>query len=449
MPDRKATIFVALALVLAAAYLAIASMPSAAERAARVARDDARKAGFKLDLSGFALSPEDAAHAATITNAAGAMLANGRLHDLAMSGVLGRLRARDAAIHADDPRLDDALRAVLDDHPIRLAMTVDERVTGSPLGSGPFGSGRLAQDSLHGLTLLDIQFFARAGRALRESRPDDAWTNLLAGNALVARFEPRPSAQFYLVRAMLMEVVFREAGELLRAHPWSDPQLAALERLWSETGFLRGLDEVPMYDCAEVLNASDRLRANIRSRRWFGRMLTRSFDQLANGMEAAWNELGGSLERRSALQEFARHMVPTNELLAFRYYSDRAAELRQVSASPDWRAMRQFSSVTNRTAVLFSNALVNRWPDRRIDEWNQGPKFAFSNVAVAESRRRLLLAILAVERAKLRLGRLPATLAEAGDVLPDFMTGEPFAYRPESDGTYQLDTAGESGAASD
>jgi hypothetical protein len=445
MPDRKAAIFIALVLVLAAAYLAIASMPSVAERAARVARDDARKAGFKLDLAGFALSPEDAAHAATITNAAGALVAN----RMPQAAVLEWIPARDAFLHADDPRLDDALRAVLEDRPIRLPITVDERVTPPPLGRGPFSSGRPAQESLQGLTALDTVFFDRARRALRESRPDDAWTNLLAGNALVARFEPRPSAQFYLVRAMLMEVAFRETSELLRAHPWSDPQLAALERLWSETGFLRGLDEVPMYDCAEVLNASDRLRANIRSRRWFGRMLTRSFDQLANSMEAAWNELGSSLKRRSALLEFARHMAPTNELHAIQYYRERAAELREVSASPDWRAMRQFPSVTNRTAVLFLNAMVNRWPDRRIDEWNQGFEFAFSKVAVAESRRRLLLAILAVERAKLRLGRLPATLAEAGDVPPDFMTGEPFAYRPESDGTYQLDTAGESGAASD
>lgn len=60
----------------------------------------------------------------------------------------------------------------------------------------------------------------------------------------------------------------------------------------------------------------------------------------------------------------------------------------------------------------------------------------------AEARRRILLAAIAVERARLRLGHLPATLDEAGTVLPDFMDGEPLRYHAYDDQTYSIRSVG-------
>jgi hypothetical protein len=132
------------------------------------------------------------------------------------------------------------------------------------------------------------------------------------------------------------------------------------------------------------------------------------------------------------------------------FYRDRELELRHAVEAPTWIAMRQLPGVTNPIPFMSTNhsrfqALMNM---RELGTAMQkGRAGLLGRAAEAESRRRIIITALALERYHGKYGAYPQALAalapEFVKTVPvDFMDGQPLRYRLTDDGHFVLYSVG-------
>jgi hypothetical protein len=392
---------------------------------ARVARTRAMEAGIKLHIADFALHGAEAARAAVITNAVSALTpANFQV------GSSNRLLPESlASPQSLSSRLEAARRAVLEDAPIRF-------------GRGPgnsFGIYAASEREAPRITLLADAFASGASKAFREGRTNDALADALALNALAARLDAGPWADLHMDRATLVDRAFLAVRDVLQAGAPSDTWLAELERLWRGTSLFRGLEEVPMYECALLLERNRSITDSVRDAHSTVPALARMASQMPSKPGAALSAFRASQQWSETDLRRVRENAPQEVVWRLRHYAPRITDLRNAVAQPDWPSLRQFPGMHSMMNLRFE-------PEGMLQECRpaRDPSitYAISTLAKAEAQRRVLLAAIAVERTRLRLGQLPATLAEIGELPPDFMDGKPLRYRTHEGGTYRIHSVG-------
>lgn len=395
---------------------------------ARLAETRARESGIKLHIADFALHGAEAARAAVITNALSALISGdsqaGSSNQSLQPGSL-------APPQSLSSRLDAARRAILEDAPIRFGR--------APVDGFQSGINAAPERDAPRITLLGDAFAGGASKALREGRTNDARADVLVLNALAARLDAGPWADLHMDRATLLDQAFLIAGDALRAGVSTEPWLAELERLWRGTSLFRGLEEVPMYECALLLENRRRITDSIRASHATAPALALMVSQMPAKAGAAWSAFRSSQQWSETDLKQVREYAPQEVAWRLRHYAPRITDLRNAIAQPDWPSLRQFPGMHSMMNLRFE-------PEGMLQEYRpaRDPSitYAISTLAQAEARRRVFLAAIAVERARLRLGRLPATLAEAGEVPTDFMDGKPLRYRAHDDGTYHIRSVG-------
>lgn len=446
MRDRKLVIFIALLLALVAGFVFTESRPSSAALAAAATREEARRQGFKLDPAEFdALSSEDVARAAAFA------AARTRLQNQPSYGdrewhleTQDWNNSPDARLLTDD-HVGAMMRVILEDRPLRFAPARGNTPWATLGGIYVNAWGEWTDGML--LKTLAKTFAARTYVALNDRRHDEAWTNLLALNALAARYRPGPFAGAHHVATRLVQAAFRLDSEALRMHPWSDSRLEELERIWRSARVLDGLDEVPMGTGANLVSITAAARDASRT----GNSATPSdmFEMTMNSSGSLPRSLRAMLDGYTMRRDFARRISYLNESELIRFHRQRIELFRSALRCATWRDMSAMAALTkpprpDLTSNFMSPPLLGLGsPDRSLATLTYDDTVEpFTARIEAETRRRILLVALAVERARLRLGHIPGTLAGAGDVPDDFMNGEPLHYRPEADGTYKIYSVG-------
>jgi len=458
------------AVVIVCIFLLVRS-DSAEEKAVAETKRALRKEGFKTDLSefNFSTSAESRARAAALTNAYGGLGRGsgdyGRRFTVWQGGPdLMAAVGSNAALVAwkpdgwtapDDfaawdqarpntPSSEDhwaTVREMLNDHRGDLDAACQAALSG-PIRFELAASNGMAMLLRHAAPLRGLaqMLASRAVLELHDGNKEQAWTNLLAASRVVTAWEIEPVEVSQSVRFACAGISFNAAWQVLQAGGWTDSQLARLQREWESVDFFKTLPETAAFSRASA-SAACQLE---RQQPLPGPGVT-----LNEIFRAPQGALAG-LNYRWTQIRYRHHGSYEDEKALLLYYRDREVELRAAVPAKTWSEMRQLPGVTN--AVPFQSKYSSRMStmlgSRQIGlRLQRGAAGILGRAADAESRRRLIITAVALERYHGRHGSYPKTLA---DLVPyflkdntiDFMDGQPLRYRLTDDGHFVLYSVG-------
>jgi hypothetical protein len=301
---------------------------------------------------------------------------------------------------------------------------------------------------------------ARALLKLHELDQAGAWTNLLALTRLVAEWRPQPFARFYTWRDRNLRVAYGATWQALQAGGWNDAQLAVLQREWESADVRSGLPEMAAFS---------RAYADVFFR--YG-LPVLAHSQLSLGLldfknpGLAWERLQGGL----ADMRYRLYGQYADEEVLLRLLRDCEKDYERAEACSTWKQIRDLPGIGSWTAgasnLLPRIVLGRQGYQRFVTIMSLKPvcDFAFEpavsgpapapsrlgRVANWETRRRLLVTAIALERHRLRRGSYPESLdLLVPDLLSssplDFMDGKPLRYRCTEDGHFLLYSIGVDG----
>jgi len=442
--------------VLALIGVWLLSRPSPALRELDETRRALRREGFKLDLRefDFALSPELSRRAASLARTTRAELTN-RLHpDPIMGGMrdfpplltpIGNKAAvatwkLDTLKSYRGEALWPDLRDGLEESKARLEEARQAALSG-PIRFEPIGS-RLPNPLLPylaDLKNLATTFGVSTVLALHDGKQEVAWTNLLAVTCLATAYSPEPIEVSQLVRFGCVGIAFDATWSALQAPGWMDAQLAALQGRWEALELWSGLPETAAYSRA---NMAGLFQLERREPIFEGM----AFSEVVRHPRDGWGAVGRYWSR----SKYRHRGSYEDEKAVLLYYRDRERELGRAVQVGTWAEMRQFPGVTNFVPFVCTNSsrALMMMNTRQLALSAQGRGVGLlGRAAEAETRRRLVVTALALERYRGRHGRYPDRLTalapefvKASPV--DFMDGQALRYRLTEGGHFLLYSVG-------
>jgi len=292
---------------------------------------------------------------------------------------------------------------------------------------------------LAGIKTLEQAFGLHTVLALHDENHAAAWTNLLAATRLVTAWQVEPTDISHLVQFAATTIVFETTWQALQARDWSDEQLRQLQDEWESLDLFKGLPETAAFSRAGAVAACELQRKESATGGMKLMEMLRFPRATFDAFKYHWQQ-----------RDYRNHGVFEDEQNLLLYYRDREVEMRHAIRAASWMEMRTLPGVTNH--IAFSS----KHPSRVVSMLNlkhltltyQGFGQSFlSRAAEAETRRRILVTAIALERYRNRTGRYPATLA---DLVPtglpkeprDFMDGQPLRYRATEDAHFILYSVG-------
>jgi hypothetical protein len=447
----KIGLLVVASLLVLAALAGTASRKHSAQANLDRTRLALRQQGFKLELAefNFAVSVQDSARAFALDEAGAAC----RLPLAEAIDFLPPVGTNAALVMWNQPTLVaescadlwPGLRAQLDqpmlEHACVAALSGPYRSrVATPLGGIEQVGGNACR--------LPCPLAARTLLALHEHDQARAWTNLLALTKLVAGWHPLPFEQdvLYWHNVNLVRA-FGITWQALQARTLTEPQLATLQRGWESADFRSGLPEVAALARAEIESEY----------RWQAiRVLPFRFTHMPSPRYGWWR-LTEAWHRRRMLQD---------EEALLQLFRRCEEDYRRVQACSTWREIRTMPGLRTPppgianlrpSATNLVPSATNPMNRRSIALSSVYARYRFAfeplmpgslwRMADSESKRRLLIAALALERYCLRHGSYPESLdALTPELLPsrplDFMDGAPLRYRHTQDGRFVLYSTG-------
>ena len=284
--------------------------------------------------------------------------------------------------------------------------------------SGPYGFDLNASRGLY-MPLRHVadlkrftQMFAGAAMvALRDGEQDAAWTNLLAATRMVTAWQIEPAAVSQDVRLVCLETAYDATWQALQSTNWRDAQLAQLQHEWESLDVFQPLPDVVAFYGAGCI---------------------------------------------AALHQGIHVPVGDAEKNLLIFYHDREVEMRRAVQSQSWAQMRLGPDITNIFFLFPPRGKIPQALEIRMNLFRMNTGMASGGVSLAgrtseaETRRRLLITAIALERYRLRHGGYPKTLdALAPDFVKtvplDFMNGQPFHYSVDGGGHFLLYSVGLNG----
>jgi hypothetical protein len=326
---------------------------------------------------------------------------------------------------AEQERLEEARQAAVSG-PIRF----------EPLGGlGPSALLPYLAD----LRQLATSFAADMLLALRAGAKTSAWTNLLASTCLVTAYQPEPIDVSQMVRMACATTAYETLWNGLQSHDWTEAQLAELQSRWEAVDFWSRLPDTVAFARASLAATFEMDRQQP-----VGPAL--SPQQMLNSPKNGWSALVNYWQdlqyRHSGSYEDEKTLLMD--------YKDREVEMRNAIKAATWAEMKQMPAATNmfsfrarrngRAVAMLSMRAMS------IARMGQGGGL-LDRAAEAESRRRLIVTALALERYRLKHGNYPSELqALVPEFLKsppiDFMDGKPLRYRVGDDGHFVLYSVG-------
>jgi hypothetical protein len=290
---------------------------------------------------------------------------------------------------------------------------------------------------------LELALGDRTILAIHDGEFPTAWTNLMAATRIVTAYEPEPVEISELVRFANTKLAFNAIWQALQSNGWTDDKLARLQQEWEMVDFFKELPETVSFKRASsaLMCESERQRPLLDDV-----SLNDFIKENLKHPQYIWPTVNQLIQRLKYVRR-GSYEDETNLLL---FYRDRESELKADVAMPTWQQMRLLPGVTNH--IFFQSkhrsrvqAMLNL---RELSTAFQKGQVGFlGRAAEAETRRRILLTALTLERYRLKHGAYPQTLdslapAFLKSVPVDFMDGQPLRYRLRNDGHFLLYSIG-------
>jgi hypothetical protein len=326
--------------------------------------------------------------------------------------------------------------------------------SGSPLDAacqaalaGPIRFNLTASQGIHmllphlsALKQIEQALGNRAVLELRDGNRDAAWTNLLAATRTATAYAPDLAEVSHLVRFACAAIAAQVTWQVLQAGDWPDARLVRLQQEWMAVDFFHDLPETMAFTRAGVVQACRDERQQPVSRP------TIMLRELFRSPRSVWQSFQYYRQR----VQYRHHGTFEDEKALLLHYRDRELQLRQAVQLPTWSLMRQLPGVTNPPVFKskHSSALQMQMNSRQmmLGMRSEGSGL-LGRAAEAETRRRLVITAIALERFRGRHGSYPKAL---DDLVPnflstaavDFMDGQPLRYRLTDDGHFVLYSVG-------
>ncbi len=300
--------------------------------------------------------------------------------------------------------------------------------------------GGLLLPHLSVVTTLSEAFAARAILELHDGYKDAAWTNLMAVTRLATAWHPEPAEASQFVRCECEKTALDAGWQVLQAGEWDDERLAKLQREWESVDFLKGLPEIATLSRCRMVAQCQFYRQTLP-----GPLR----DYLQGALEDPLNTWAALTEYGRNAQ-YARTGGYQDEIALLLYFRERELELRRAVQCSTWSEMRQLPGITNSVPFQgqrFSPVQAAMSLRQMIFPFQERGAGLAALTAVAESRRRLIIAALALERFHGRHGAYPKSLHELvpeflNDRPIDFMDGKPLRYFLTDRGRFVLYSTG-------
>ena len=278
------------------------------------------------------------------------------------------------------------------------------------------------------------QWLAAANtHALHERQLGPAVAHLTASGHLLAWHNEEFSIVGQMIRVAIGGMALHSTWATVQAPGVTEAQLAGLQTQWQGLVILPALARAMEFERAGIGQLITEVRAGRESVASAFGMGTGSGagEKFANQVVGlAWRAFGAEAD----------------ELFYLRFMQGQIDALRKLARLRSWAAAQPDLAANSAQLTVFET-----WQGKLLMLSQSGlPNFnkAFQNALRYETRRELTIAALAVERHRLRHGRLPAALA---DLVPtfvpavpvDWMDGKPLRYRLNADGTFTLWSIGE------
>ena len=423
---------------LVAASIWLYSGNDARDKADRTRRELKRQ-GFKLQLSDFRFdkSSDLRARAAEITAAAEACRSFGRRDMLMLARCVGSnalipIAQQNFPHPADSPDPWVELRTRLNEQAVMLDRAaialLSGRIQFEPV---PAATGELLFPNLPDMRAFAFALALRTLIELHDNNHLEAWTNLLAVTRLAACWNSGPAELSHLVRILCLVQAQRVTWEALQCGGWNESELANLQTLWEQADFLSHLPETVAFTRANVVFLCEHQRETPVGP---GIPLSRIAMEFIDSPARAWSDFtSGSRE-----ENYRRKGLYEDETKLLLFLRDQEIRVSSAITASTWKVMSTLPGSTQVAAAPEFNerqlALLT-YPPRSTAY----PRPSLSGrVAEAESRRRILVTALALERFRLRENHYPDSLASlvpryASSVPADFIDGQPLRYQRTED----------------
>jgi hypothetical protein len=298
------------------------------------------------------------------------------------------------------------------------------------------GNGMLLPH-LAGLKQLSQRFGKYCLLELHNGHPKEAWTNLFASIRLVTAWKPEPTEVSNLVWFMLMKLAFDNVWQALQAPVWTGQQLERFQQEFEKVRFFADLSEIPAFTRACMA-------ASYQQERQQPIQSGISAQQAIRDPKGTWNQAGDYLSRL----KYRDHGSLEDEEAALLHYRNRELEYKRAVQCTNWLEMRRLPGVTNTIPFQsgHSSSVQSMINMRQLALRLQGLPLLVA-AAEAETRRRIVVAAIALERFHLSRGAYPKTLEELTPIFLkgraiDFIDGQPLRYDRTQDGHFVLYSVG-------
>jgi len=294
---------------------------------------------------------------------------------------------------------------------------------------------------LMNLRSVAIALSLRAVLELHQDNLPGAWTNLNALTRLATAWDTEPIELAYFSKFSCVIIAQRTLWEALQKHAWTDEQLAALQKEWASASLLAGLPESAAMARANGIAycASQRQQPPPPPLPFM-----QSVSDFANSPTRGWAEMTSSW-RESRYRHVGTFEDETALML---YYSELETDLQKALNYQSWADILGSIPIATNSAPgqerVRYTVLAGLGPP---GGYSRAGQTIFIRAAEAETRRRLIVSALAIERYRLKEGILPDSLQQlvptfAADVPTDFMDSKPLRYRRSNGDGFVLYSVG-------
>jgi len=239
-----------------------------------------------------------------------------------------------------------------------------------------------------------------------------------------------------MIRVAIAGLAFDAIWPALQVPGWTEPQLEELQSQWQQLEFFRIVPSTMEMERASVVELFDRSRTS-------GLKQTRR--SFAFTTSPGWNIQ--TLAEDYVIDPLWRVAWSEQDELFYLETMQRVLEaLRSGSQHKSWARL---SAELTEAKDRFERTLKALDSFRFSLSGMASPNFikVFETVMRQETQRSLIIAAIALQRYRLRYGKLPPDLASlAPEFLPavpvDYMNGQPLHYRVEPDGSLRLYSVG-------
>lgn len=286
---------------------------------------------------------------------------------------------------------------------------------------------------------------------LHDGRTTNAWENLAALTALVARYNREPVIISELVRVAMSQIALNTTWETLQSTAGPEEQLQQVQAAWESMDLLAQAE-----GALAMARAVDRMEF-AQWRQSYPAVLTGGSASLGLADLA---ELGKEVieNPKAALRDLVGRYPGYWAWKYWQSYDEELADARMLQTAletlrtvgkdaPLGRALKQFEQGGAR--VRRENPPAGNWFGYSLASGDGISKF-LSRIASLEIQRSLLVAAIALKRYQLRHGVYPAELSALmpeclSGVPRDPMDGKPLRYQLNPDGSFVLYSVGENG----